>query len=402
VAQNELLIENSLTNRCLFSSCPCLFINTDKEETIEPEAGTATGKQKKKRVVGAARKKYLKDRRSKPKDDTQPSSGATLVGDTQTSSGTASVYHDPALDDVASTTGVTPSNPASPVTGNHRAVLPKGGYVLYAVPLREDKTPMVEDIYEVERREVSTSVPVIGDFVPSSLVTRPLEADIPLPDLRGLVQAPLARLSQKLGEKSRVPAKIGIKVPPVLLPSLSPFVPPTVKDSSPPPPPVSRPVASTYKEHRQSRARGRPRVQPHSQRGPRTPSPESKQRECERRRREREARHNQQHREERAEGKRRAAQQRRPLKAPGLPRDLKARPVGKENSRKTSRSLPPTPGPIQERRQLPEVPPDALIPKVVYSSDEGDLVIDEGPFVNFDEDLEDLTPEVIEAALNPQ
>ena len=402
MAQNELLIENSLTNRCLFSSCPCLFINTDKEETIEQEAGTSTGKTKKKRVVGAARKKYLKDRRSKPNDDIQPSSSATLVDDTQTSSGIASVHHNPPLDDEASTTEVTPSNPASQVASNHRAVLPKGGYVLYAVPLREDKTPMVEDIYEVERREVSTSVPVIGDFVPSSLVTRPPEADTPLPDLRGLVQGPLARLSQKLGEKSRVPAKIGIKVPPVLLPSLSPFVPPTVKGSSPPPPPASRPVASTYKEHRQSRGRGRSRFQPHSQRGPRTPSPEDKQRECERRRREREARHNKQHREEREEEKRRAAQQRRPSKALGLPKDLKARPVGKENSRKTSRSLPPTPGPIQERRQLPEVPPEALIPEIVYSSDEGDLFIDEGPFVDFDEDLEDLTQEVIDAALNPQ
>jgi len=76
--------------------------------------------------------------------------------------------------------------------------------------------------------------------------------------------------------------------------------------------------------------------------------------------------------------------------------------VGKENSRKSSRSLPSTPGPIKDRRQLPEVPPEALIPEIIYSSDEGDLVIDEGPFVNFYEDLDDLTPEVIESLLKPQ
>ena len=190
---------------------------------------------------------------------------------------------------------------------------------------------MVENIYELERHEVSRSVPVIGDFVLSSLVISPPEADIPLPDLRGLVQTPLAQLSQKLGEKSKVPTKIGIKVPTVLLPSLTPFVPPTVTDPSPPPPPVVRPVASTYREHRQNigpayptssywRRRGNIRAQLRTLRGHRTPSPEEKQRECERRRRKKEARHNEQHRrdEKREEEKRQATQQRRPSKAHGL------------------------------------------------------------------------------------
>ena len=71
--------------------------------------------------------------------------------------------------------------------------------------------------------------------------------------------------------------------------------------------------------------------------------------------------------------------------------DFKSRLVGKENSRKSWRSLSPTPVPNKKRRQLPEVPPEALIPEIIYSSDEGDLVIEESPFVNFDEDLEDLT-----------
>ena len=356
----------------------------------------------------------MKGRRSKKNNNSQPSSSAALVDDTQPSSSIASVDNEPTLDGEAASSEVIPSDLASQVATKHQAVLPKGGYVLYAVPLSEDKTPMVEDIYELERREVLRSVPVIGDFVPSSLVSRPSEVDIPLPDLRGLVQTPLAQLSQKLGEKSKVPTKIGIKVPPFWLPSLSPLVPPTVTDPSPPPP-VARPVAPTYREHRQNREpvystnrfrreRGKTRVQPRYQRGPRTPSPEERQRECERRRREREARHNEQRRrdEEREVEKSRAAQQRRPSKAPELPRDLQARPVGKENSRKSSRSLPSTPGPIKDRRQLPEVPLEALIPEIIYSSDEGDLVIDEGPFVNFYEDLDDLTPEVIESLLKPQ
>ena len=98
---------------------------------------------------------------------------------------------------------------------------------------------MVQDIYEVERHGFSSSVPVIGDFVPSSLINRPPEAAIPLPDLRGLVQTRLAQRSQKLGEKSKVPTRIGIKVLPVVLPSLTPFAPAKV-DPSPPPPPVKQ------------------------------------------------------------------------------------------------------------------------------------------------------------------
>ena len=107
-------------------------------------------------------------------------------------SSVASVDNDPALDGQAASVEVIPSDLASQVATRHQAVLLTGGYVLYAVPLSEDKTPMVQDIYEVERHGFSSSVPVIGDFVPSSLINRPPEAAIPLPDLHGLGQTPLA------------------------------------------------------------------------------------------------------------------------------------------------------------------------------------------------------------------
>ena len=38
-----------------------VFFDTDKEKPTEPEAGTSTGKKKKKRFFGPARQKYLKD-----------------------------------------------------------------------------------------------------------------------------------------------------------------------------------------------------------------------------------------------------------------------------------------------------------------------------------------------------
>ena len=167
-----------------------------------------------------------------------------------------------------------------------------------------------------------------------------------------------------------------------MLPSLTTFMPPTVTD-----PPVVRPAAPTYREHRQNigpayptssyrRGRGNIRAQLRTLRGPLTPSPEEKQGECERRRRKREARHNKQHRrdEKREEEKRQATQQRRPSKAPGLPITSNlawwARKI-----HASWRSLSPTPGPMKKRRQLTEVPPEALIPEIIYSSEEGDLVI---------------------------
>ena len=104
-------------------------------ETTESETGTSTGKTKKKRVVGPARQKYLKGRRSKTTNGTYPSASAALIDDTQPSSSIALVDNDPALDGKEASIESIPSDLASQVATKHQTVLPKGGYVLYVVPL---------------------------------------------------------------------------------------------------------------------------------------------------------------------------------------------------------------------------------------------------------------------------
>ena len=113
----------------LFLSVSFFFIF--KEKSTEPEAGTSTGKKKKKGSSASP------DRKSHV---------ASVDNDAQPSSNLASVYNDPALDGEAASVEVIPSDLASQVATRHQTVLPTGGYVLHAVPLSEDKTPMVQDI----------------------------------------------------------------------------------------------------------------------------------------------------------------------------------------------------------------------------------------------------------------
>lgn len=159
-----------------------------------------------------------------------------------------------------------PVNTSSIITPN--AVLPDN-YVLYCLPLNRDQTPMVGDLYEVERRTETDSVPVVGDFVPAALVARPLEADIQsLPDLRGLVQEPLKPLDQTLAVSSKFPKRKVLYKSKNDSSTLAPFVPPPTPSLPPPPPPVVVTVYPTYREHRaakwpgSSEKRGGNRVKP--------------------------------------------------------------------------------------------------------------------------------------------
>ena len=104
--------------------------------------------KKKKKGLSAPldRKRKTVGRVASVDNDAQPSSSVALVDDAQPSSSLASVHNDPALDGETASVEVIPSDLASQVATRHQAVLPTGGYVLHAVPLSEDKTPMRQDI----------------------------------------------------------------------------------------------------------------------------------------------------------------------------------------------------------------------------------------------------------------
>lgn len=233
---------------------------TDPQNTGD----SATVKKKRKRVIGEKHKQYLarhrKQRRKAKGNKPKPGGELEKNNTTQPALGPVLEIEDKLVDKAKVTSFVdqvpvlAPLIPDILLSEDKKSLLPDS-YVLYVMPLNKDRIPQVQDLYEVERFAVPSSVPVVGDFVPAALIDRLVAIAANLPDLRGLVQAPFAKLNQTLGGRSNLPTKKGLSRSHRAPISLPPFVTPS--SLPPPPPPVELPVtAPTYRLHREEKRRG--------------------------------------------------------------------------------------------------------------------------------------------------